>query len=53
MGNYTVQRWEELFRFLMVKYLDGNLKKEENGVFLTNNGVNTLSLSIPTIPNGG
>jgi dipeptidase len=36
MGNYTVQRWEELFRFLLVKYLDGNLKKEENGVFLTN-----------------
>jgi dipeptidase len=36
MGNYTVQRWEELFRFLMVKYLDGNRKKEENGVFLTN-----------------
>jgi dipeptidase len=36
MGNYTVQRWEELYQFLMVKYLDGNLKKEENGVFLTN-----------------
>lgn len=36
MGNYTVQRWEELFRFLMVKYLDGNRKKEENGVFKTN-----------------
>lgn len=36
MSNYTVQRWEELFRFLMVKYLDGNRKKEENGVFLTN-----------------
>jgi dipeptidase len=36
MGNYTVQRWEELYRFLLVKYLDGNLKKEENGVFLTN-----------------
>ncbi len=36
MGNYTVERWEELFRFLLVKYLDGNIKKEENGVFLTN-----------------
>jgi dipeptidase len=36
MGNYTVQRWEDLFRFLMVKHLDGNLKKEENGVFVTN-----------------
>lgn len=36
MGNYTVERWEELYRFLLVKFLDGNIKKEENGVFLTN-----------------
>ncbi len=36
MGNYTVERWQELFRFLMVKYLDGNIKKEEDGKFLTN-----------------
>ncbi len=36
MGNYTVERWEELFRFLMVKYLDGNIKLEEDGEFLTN-----------------
>lgn len=36
MGNYTVKRWEELFQFLMVKFIDGNIKKEENGVFLTN-----------------
>lgn len=36
MGDYTVQRWEQLYRFLMVKFLDGNLKKEENGEFLTN-----------------
>ncbi len=34
-GNHTVERWEELFRFLMVKYLDGNKKREENGLFLT------------------
>jgi len=36
MGNYTTRRWEELFRFLMVKFMDGNIKKEENGQFLTN-----------------
>ncbi|HSV76739.1 MAG TPA: C69 family dipeptidase [Bacteroidales bacterium] len=36
MGNYTVQRWQDLFRFLMVKFIDGNIKKEENGQFLTN-----------------
>ncbi len=35
-GNNTVKRWEELFRFLMVKYLDGNVKKEKDGEFLTN-----------------
>lgn len=35
-GDYTVERWEKLFRFLLVKYIDGNLKQEENGVFLTN-----------------
>lgn len=26
----------DLFRFLMVKFLDGNIKQEEDGVFLTN-----------------
>ncbi len=36
MGNYTVARWEELYRFLLVKYLDGNIKKEQDGEFLTN-----------------
>lgn len=36
MGNYTVDRWQELYGFLMVKHLDGNLKMEENGAFNTN-----------------
>lgn len=36
MGNFTVERWEELFRFLMVKFIDGNAKREVNGEFLTN-----------------
>jgi dipeptidase len=34
MGNYTVQRYKELGQFLLVKYIDGNIKKEENGQFL-------------------
>ena len=34
MGEYTVQRYKELGQFLLVKYIDGNIKKEENGVFL-------------------
>ncbi|MEN8227180.1 MAG: C69 family dipeptidase [Bacteroidota bacterium] len=36
MGDYTVQRYKELGQFLMVKYIDGNIKKEENGEFLRN-----------------
>ncbi len=34
MGNYATQRYKELGQFLLVKYMDGNNKKEENGVFL-------------------
>ncbi len=34
MGDYTVQRYKELGQFLLVKYIDGNIKKEENGEFL-------------------
>lgn len=30
------ERWTELGQFLMVKYLDGNLHEERNGVFLKN-----------------
>lgn len=32
----TVGRWEELFRYLLVKYLDGNVKKERDGRFERN-----------------
>ncbi len=32
-NNMTAQ-WEKLFQYLLIKYLDGNLKKEENGQFL-------------------
>ncbi len=34
MGDYTVKRYQELGQFLLVKYMDGNIKKEENGEFL-------------------
>jgi dipeptidase len=33
-GNHTVKEWKELGRFLLVKYMDGNIKKEKDGVFL-------------------
>ncbi len=35
-GNYAVERWHRLFEFLLVKYMDGNVKQEENGEFLRN-----------------
>ena len=35
-GANTVRRWKELDNFLLVKYLDSNVKQEENGEFLRN-----------------
>ncbi len=28
-GNYVVSRWEKLFQFLLMKYMDGNVKQED------------------------
>ncbi|MDR0560072.1 MAG: C69 family dipeptidase [Prevotellaceae bacterium] len=41
----TVKRWKELDSYLMVKYIDGNIKKEENGKFLR------TPTGIPAAPN--
>ncbi|MDP4208442.1 MAG: C69 family dipeptidase [Bacteroidota bacterium] len=35
-GNQTVYRWKELSHYLLVKYIDGNIKKEKDGKFLRN-----------------
>lgn len=35
-ANHTVQLWNELFYFLLVKYMDGNVKHEQDGKFLRN-----------------
>jgi dipeptidase len=35
-GNYVVNRWEKLFQFLLIKFIDGNVKQEENGKFKYN-----------------
>jgi len=35
-GQATVKRWQELFQYLFVKYMDGNIKKEKDGKFETN-----------------
>ncbi|MEI6436101.1 MAG: C69 family dipeptidase [Bacteroidota bacterium] len=35
-GQATVKRWQELFQYLFVKYMDGNVKKEKDGKFERN-----------------
>jgi dipeptidase len=35
-ANRTIKRWKELDNFLLVKFLDGNVKKEKDGEFLRN-----------------
>jgi len=35
-GDATVKTWQGLFQYLMVKYMDGNIKKEKDGKFETN-----------------
>ncbi|MFC2101852.1 dipeptidase [Bacteroidota bacterium] len=36
MGNFTVDTWRELGQYLLVKYHDGNVKKEKDGKFERN-----------------
>jgi dipeptidase len=36
MANSAVARWKELGEFLLVKYLDGNVKQEKDGQLLRN-----------------
>ena len=36
VAQYTFQRWKELSEYLLVKYIDGNIKKEQDGKFLDN-----------------
>ena len=43
----THERWKKLGEFLMVKYIDGNLHKEEDGVFLRNPHGNPLHATFP------
>lgn len=35
-ANALVARWQKLFEFLVVKYIDGNIKQEKDGVFKWN-----------------
>lgn len=44
-AQQTTDRWKKLGEFLMVKYIDGNVKKEQNGVFKRN------AWGLPEYPN--
>ncbi len=46
-SRITFNAWKNLDEFLMVKYLDGNLHKEENGVFLKNEHGNPHHAEFP------
>lgn len=48
-GDYTTLRWRQLGEYLMVKYLDGNVKKEKDGKFI-HNGNNIYNPSFPPYP---
>jgi hypothetical protein len=35
-ADQATARWKKLGEYLLVKYMDGNMKKEENGKFMQN-----------------
>jgi dipeptidase len=47
MGNYTFNAWTDLSNYLLVKYIDGNVKKEKDGKFLYNGYTQPASPSMP------
>jgi dipeptidase len=49
-GDYTVKHWSELGDFLLVKFLDGNVKQEKEGEFLRNPWGYPQSPSFPGYP---
>jgi dipeptidase len=49
-GNRTVERWQELGHYLLVKYMDGNIKKEKDGKFEDNGTGQAVMPSQPGYP---
>lgn len=49
-GNQTVARWKDLGHYLLVKYIDGNIKKEKDGKFARNPYGIAVSPSQPGYP---
>jgi dipeptidase len=49
-GDATVARWKQLGEYLLVKYMDGNIKKEKDGKFQTNGTGQAVMPSQPGYP---
>jgi dipeptidase len=49
-ASATVKRWKELDRYLLVKYIDGNIKREANGEFLRTPAGMPVSPRQPQLP---
>ena len=49
-GNSTVKRLQELGQYLLVKYIDGNIKKEKDGIFEDNGTGQAVMPSQPGYP---
>jgi len=49
-GDGTVTRWKQLGEYLLVKYIDGNIKKEKDGKFQTNGTGQGVMPSQPGYP---
>jgi dipeptidase len=45
-ADATFQRWKKLSQFMLVKYIDGNIKKEKDGVFEMNKSNTTVASPI-------
>ena len=48
-AQWTFERWKELFHFLTVKFIDGNVKPDENGVFKTSSD-GVVNVDFPGYP---
>jgi len=48
-SQYMFNRWKRLQEYLLVKYIDGNIKKEKDGKF-ENNGYNPNQPTQPPLP---
>ena len=47
-AEVTFQRWKKLNQYLLVKYIDGNVKKEKNGKFVPNKYNTTVEMPSQT-----